>query len=354
MISNFFNLKNPNIKKTAQTPPVTKLDNTKPWIEKYRPQILDEIIYQKSAVETFKGIKKTKKMPHLLLYGPPGTGKTSIILALSKELFGPLHYKARILELNASDDRGINKVRQKIKVFAEKQLKTIPGNVPKFKIIILDEADNMTKEAQQALRRVIEDYSKITRFCIICNYVTKIIEPLKSRCVMFRFKQIPFLAQRERLQDIADYEGIFMGEGACETLIEISKGDLRKSVNLLQLAKSAFGEKSVDRGDFVKISDTIACEDFRKEFLDLYAGLENERDKERFVDGLIRKGFMCKQVINACYDWVLNFKDVESFKKSKLIGVISDIDKSTSLGGRDDINLLLFFDRVYDILEFGV
>jgi replication factor C subunit 2/4 len=190
-----------------------------------------------------------------LLYGPPGTGKTSIILALVKEIFGPQHYKERILELNASDDRGIQKVREKIKKYAETKLTKLPKSYPSFKIIILDEADQMTPDAQNALRRVMEDYSNITRFCLICNYVTKIIEPLNSRCVKFRFKQIPIASQIEQLTKICKKEEIDIKEDAVEGLINISDGDLRKSVNLLQLAKSSFATKSLTYKDIMKISD---------------------------------------------------------------------------------------------------
>lgn len=130
-------------------------------------------------------------MPHLLLYGPPGTGKTSAIIALTRELFGR-HYKEWVMEMNASDDWGIDKVREKIQRFAETQIQRYPEISHNFKIIILDEADNMTSFAQSALRRIIEDYSSVTWFCIICNYITKIIDPIQSRCVKFRFKDIPF------------------------------------------------------------------------------------------------------------------------------------------------------------------
>lgn len=352
MLTQFFLLKNPESRpKMEMEEGVRILDEKKPWIEKYRPQVLDEVIFQKEAVETFKGIKKTGKMPHMLLYGPPGTGKTSIIIALAQELFGRNFYEERILELNASDDRGIDKVRSKIKSFAEKQLKTIPGVVPKFKIIILDEADNMTKDAQQALRRIIEDYSKITRFCIICNYVTKIIEPIKSRCIKFRFKPIPLSSQISRLKDIADYEKIHIDDKAISKLIEVSKGDMRKSVNLLQLVQSAYENSHIDVKHIVSISDVIPCEDFKKEFLTPYFKLHKEEEKINFIENLIKEGFMCNQVVFACHDWILKQKDIDSFKKAQIITLLSDIDKYISLGSRDDLNLMLFFDKISKILK---
>src|SRR6266516_2720113 len=155
----------------------------------------------------------------MLFYGPPGTGKTSTILALAKELYGPELFKTRVLELNASDERGISIVREKVKDFARMQLSNpLPSYrekypCPPYKIIILDEADSMTQDAQSALRRTMETYSKITRFCLICNYVTRIIDPLASRCSKFRFKSLDQGNAKNRLQDIADKEGVKLEEG---------------------------------------------------------------------------------------------------------------------------------------------
>lgn len=191
----------------------------------------------------------------MLLYGPPGTGKTSIIIALAKEIFGLEHYRERVLELNASDDRGIAKVREKVKKYAESKLRRLPGGEANLKIIILDEADQMTPDAQQALRRVIEDYSRNTRFCLICNYITKIIEPLSSRCIKFRFKEIPKDYQIKQLQDIADREEMDIESNAIQRVITVSGGDLRKSVNLLQLSRSAFLGERITEKKLVSISD---------------------------------------------------------------------------------------------------
>lgn len=187
------------------------------------------------------------KLPHMLFYGPPGTGKTSTILALAKELYGPEMFRTRVLELNASDERGISIVREKVKDFARMQLSNPPPHYkdkypcPPYKIIILDEADSMTQDAQSALRRTMETYSKITRFCLICNYVTRIIDPLASRCSKFRFKALDQGNARKRLEDIAENEGMELESGAVETLIECSDGDLRKAITFLQSAARLVG-----------------------------------------------------------------------------------------------------------------
>lgn len=181
----------------------------------------------------------------MLFYGPPGTGKTSTILALAKSLFGPLLYRSRILELNASDERGIGIVREKIKDFARTQLSHAPAAdseyrsqypCPPFKIIILDEADSMTQDAQSALRRTMERFSRITRFCLICNYVTRIIDPLASRCSKFRFKSLDGVSASGRLEEIAKQEKLKLDNGVIESLIRCSEGDLRKAITFLQSA----------------------------------------------------------------------------------------------------------------------
>lgn len=185
----------------------------------------------------------------MLFYGPPGTGKTSTILALSKSLFGPALFRTRILELNASDERGIGIVREKIKDFARTQLSQPPTDpayraqypCPPFKIIILDEADSMTQDAQSALRRTMELYSRITRFCLVCNYVTRIIDPLASRCSKFRFKALDGVAAGGRLEEIAKEEKLKLENGVVDTLIKCSEGDLRRAITFLQSAARLAG-----------------------------------------------------------------------------------------------------------------
>lgn len=199
----------------------------------------------------------------MLFYGPPGTGKTSTILALAKELYGPEMMKGRVLELNASDERGISIVREKVKDFARMQLTNPPAGYrerypcPPFKITILDEADSMTQDAQSALRRTMETYSKITRFCLICNYVTRIIDPLASRCSKFRFKSLDEGNAKRRLEEIAEKEGVRLEEGAVDALIRCSEGDLRKAITFLQSAARLVGavEKEVPGADKMDVDD---------------------------------------------------------------------------------------------------
>ncbi|MCO5580288.1 hypothetical protein L7F22_034154 [Adiantum nelumboides] len=207
------------------------------WVEKYRPRQVKDVVHQEEVVLTLTNTLETGNLPHLLFYGPPGTGKTSTALAISHQLFGPELYKTRVLELNASDDRGINVVRTKIKDFAA--VAVGPGvsgyPCPPFKIIILDEADSMTEDAQNALRRTMETYSKVTRFCFICNYVSRIIEPLASRCAKFRFKPLLDNVLSSRIQFICQEEGLSLDSEALATLNSVSEGDMRRAITYLQM-----------------------------------------------------------------------------------------------------------------------
>lgn len=195
----------------------------------------------------------------MLFYGPPGTGKTSTILALAKQLYGPELAKTRVLELNASDERGISIVREKVKDFARQQLSNPPAGpagveyrkkypCPPFKIIVLDEADSMTQDAQSALRRTMETYSKITRFCLVCNYVTRIIDPLASRCSKFRFKSLDVGSAAKRLEEIAQWENVKLEDGAVDALVTCSEGDLRKAITFLQSGARLAGALKAERG----------------------------------------------------------------------------------------------------------
>lgn len=212
-----------------------------------RPKTLADVTSQTHTTTLLQRTLRAKNLPHLLFYGPPGTGKTSTVLALSKQLFGPDLFRSRVLELNASDERGISIVRSKIKDFARQQLSAPPAGpagkaylemypCPPFKIIILDEADSMTQDAQSALRRTMETYSKITRFCLVCNFVTRIIDPLASRCSKFRFKSLDSGDAVARLENIAHAEGVKLDEGVSQALAQSAEGDLRKAITFLQSA----------------------------------------------------------------------------------------------------------------------
>ena len=203
------------------------------WTEKYRPKNLSEVVGQKHVTERLKAYVASGNMPHLLFTGPAGTGKTTCSLAMAKEMFGE-EWRGNFIELNASDERGIDVVRGKIKEFA----RTAPLGTAEFKIIFMDEADALTSDAQAALRRTMEKYSKICRFVLSCNYSSKIIDPIQSRCAVFRFSPLTVGDVSEYLGMIIKKENITIEEDALDGLIHVARGDLRRAVNSLQVAAS--------------------------------------------------------------------------------------------------------------------
>jgi len=199
------------------------------WTEKYRPQTFSEIKGQDKIVSRIKAFVEKKDMPHLLFSGPAGVGKTTLSLIIARELFGE-NWESNFLELNASDERGIDVIRVKVKDFARtKSIRDAP-----FKIIYLDECDSLTKEAQQALRRTMENYSRTCRFVLSCNYSSKIIDPIQSRCTVFRFKPLERENILEIIGNICEKEGVKIEEQAIYSIYELSNGDARKSENILQ------------------------------------------------------------------------------------------------------------------------
>ncbi|KAJ5769349.1 hypothetical protein N7520_003908 [Penicillium odoratum] len=363
-----------------------KEDSTRlqPWVEKYRPKTLDDVAAQDHTTKVLQRTLQASNLPHMLFYGPPGTGKTSTILALAKSLFGPALYRSRILELNASDERGINIVRVKIKNFARAQLSQPNGldaeylaqyPCPPFKIIILDEADSMTQDAQSALRRTMEQYSRITRFCLVCNYVTRIIEPLASRCSKFRFKSLDNSAAGVRIENIARAEGLNLEDGVIDTLIRCGDGDLRRAITYLQSAARLVGaakalpaktdedEEMTDAGApqpgliTIQTIEEIAGVVPESILNDIVQAMQPKSSGPAYpavskvVTDLVADGWSATQVVTQLYRRVVFNEAIPDIQKNKIVMAFSEMDKRLVDGADEHMSILDLTLRIAGILQ---
>ena len=305
------------------------------WVEKFRPKNLNEIQSQEEIIISLKNCIKTKNIPHLLFFGPSGCGKTSTILALSKELFGDELYYDRVIELNASDERGINVIRDKIKTYAKKAINP-KENVPPWKIIILDEADNMTSDSQFALRRIMEEYSKLTRFCIICNYHNKIIDPINSRCALFRFKPIKQEDLMDKLKDICNKENLVLSEEFLNQVIKYSRGDLRKAINFLQKCQNQYGN-ILNQDILNEISGIIPQEKFNL----LTEAIIKKDSKliDKIIMESVNAGYSLVNQITFFDSYIKN-SNFSSHIKSSLSLKLTEIDNNLLKGGDEFIEFM--------------
>lgn len=316
------------------------MQSSQPWVEKYRPKQVKDVAHQNEVVRVLTNTLETANCPHMLFYGPPGTGKTTTALAIARQLFGPELYHSRVLELNASDDRGINVVRTKIKDFAAVAVgSTHQGGYPcpPFKIIILDEADSMTDDAQNALRRTMETHSKVTRFFFICNYLSRIIEPLASRCAKFRFKPLPEEIMSSRILHICQEEGLTLNSEALSTLSSISQGDLRRAITYLQSAARLFGS-SISSSDLISVSGVIPEEVVKTLFVACRSGNFDLVDKE--VNNVIAEGYPVAQMLSQLFDLVAEADDVSDEQKARICQKLAEADKCLVDGADEYLQLL--------------
>jgi len=279
------------------------------WTEKYRPSKFSEVVGQDDIIKRVSSITNSLNIPHLLFAGPAGTGKSTLALIIVKELYGG-NWKENYLELNASDERGINVVREKVKNFA--RTKSL-GNVP-FKVIFLDEADALTPEAQQALRRTMENYSTSCRFILSCNYSSKIIDPIQSRCVALRFKLLEKKDIERVINKIAESEKLTIGSEAIELLYEGSEGDCRRCINILQ---STAPISPMITPDLVSaIISTTKPKDI-KVVLDYAISGDFQKSKEKLLDIMLKESISGQDVIKAIQKEIWNLP-VEPELKVKL------------------------------------
>jgi len=322
-----------------------------PWVEKYRPKRLNDIIQQTEVVKVLQNSVKTGELPHLLLYGPPGTGKTSTILAVALELFGPKKIYERVIELNASDDRGINIVRNNIITFAKTCLGKPDPNYPSpnFKIVILDEADAMTTEAQSALRQVIESTAHITRFCFICNYINQIIEPIASRCVKFRFKPIDKYNMEDKLRLISENEKLDVSETAIRAIAEVSEGDARYGIMILHYLKymSKLTDKLTDK-DVYRITGTVDDEIIKLIWKSsLFGNVKQIRDTAIMIH---RNSYPVKNVLDKLTKCVFE-ENINDKKKSQIIWEVCQTEKRLLDGSNEYIQILYLLSIIRTIIK---
>ncbi|KAI0253931.1 P-loop containing nucleoside triphosphate hydrolase protein [Lactifluus subvellereus] len=370
MAANFFQARAPSKKKSGKEKENVVNPSLQPWVEKYRPATIDDVSSQGHIVSVLQKTLSSTNLPHMLFYGPPGSGKTSTILALARQLFGPDNFRARVLELNASDERGISIVREKVKNFARQtpRAEAVASDgkkypCPPYKIIILDEADSMTQDAQAALRRIMENYARITRFCLVCNYVTRIIEPLASRCSKFRFKPLDSSSARERLEHIAAVEQAPVDHAVISTLISTSSGDLRRAITYLQSAARLSGATEpptpILPEDIQEIAgvvpDTVVRKFARTLGIDVPLGGSGDEDTSRpgfdlirgTVRSLIREGYSASQILTQLHDLIVEHQTLTGRQKSACALVMAEADKALCDGADEELWILEVALRVY-------
>jgi len=306
------------------------VSDSKIWIEKYRPKEFNDLKGQSKIVKRIEAFIKQQNIPHLLFAGPSGVGKTTMALLIANKLFKD-NWKSNFLELNASDDRGIDVIRNQVKDFA--RTKAI-GNVP-FKIIYLDESDSLTKEAQQALRRTMENFSNSCRFILSCNYSSKIIDPLQSRCSVFRFKPLEKEDIKSIIEIVCKEEGLKISKDAIDSLYDISEGDCRKLENILQ--SCAVISKNIDNKTIYDIVSQARPNEI-KEVLIIALNKDFVKARNKLLDTMLRYGLSGLDIVKQIQKEIWNL-DISQTQKVELVDKCGEIEFRMVEGSDEFIQL---------------
>ncbi len=306
------------------------------WTEKYRPETLDDVVGQEKIVDKLKAFIKEKSLPHCMFSGSAGIGKTTSAIALAKDLYGA-NWKQNFMETNASDERGIDVVRNKIKNFA--RVKPLGSE---FKIIFLDECDALTPPAQQALRRTMEKYTATTRFILSCNYSSKIIPPIQSRCAIFRFSSIPDKDIKKRLEHIAKEEDIKIADDGMEALLTVSSGDMRQATNLLQSV--SITSKNIGKEEVYTVAASMRPEEVKK-ILALALEKKFLEARKILAELMLERGLSGIDVIKAFHKEILD-APIEERQKAELIDKLGEYEFRIVEGGSEDLQMEAFLAQV--------
>ena len=301
------------------------------WIEKYRPRNLSEVAGQREIVERLQSYVKSRALPHLLVTGSAGVGKTTCAVALAREMFGDT-WSMNFRELNASDERGIDVVRNQIKQFA----RTSPLGDATFKILFLDEADALTQDAQAALRRTMENYAETCRFILSCNYSSKIIDPIQSRCAIYRFRPLDDAAIMEEMRRIASTEGIIIEESAYAAITYISQGDMRKAINALQGA--AIVSNVVTADNVYAITSNAKPEEI-EDLVSVTLSGDFETAERTLRTLMYDRGIAPNELLNQMYRTISSSKSLDRSLKVSLIDHLGETDFRLSEGADADIQM---------------
>lgn len=307
-----------------------------PWVEKYRPQVLNEVISHEQVISTIRKFVEKGELPHLLFHGPPGTGKTSTILAVCKELYGDSR-SSFVLELNASDERGINVVRDQIKTFAESKNNYTVSEHTVLKLIVLDEADHMTAQAQNAMRRIMENYAKNVRFCLLCNYVNKITPAIQSRCTAFRFAPLKKEHMINKALAVAKNENINITEDALNSLINVGHGDMRRILNCLQVVSMSHKNLTIDENVILSTLD-IPLPSEMKDMLEYFMKHSIKECYNYVLKIQYEKGYSIRDINSCLYELIVNY-DFPDNPLCLLLKRLGDVEERCALGANEQITL---------------